>query len=93
MMAIAGIILESVTKWLAKIKQQSDVGCRLCKRAREHLGASTEILTEESYGHINSAFCNEMATTVTPPHGNGKRSVECDAQEVPEPAETSAADR
>jgi len=33
MMAIAGIIL--VAKWLAKMKQQSDVSCRLCKRARE----------------------------------------------------------
>jgi len=30
-MAIVGILL--VAKWLAKIKQQSDVGCRLCKRA------------------------------------------------------------
>jgi len=33
MMAIAGII--PVAKWLAKIKQRSDVSCRLCKRARE----------------------------------------------------------
>jgi len=33
MMAIAGII--AVAKWLAKIKQLSDVGCRLYKRARE----------------------------------------------------------
>ena len=31
MMAIAGII--PVAKWLAKIKQRSDVSCRLCKRA------------------------------------------------------------
>jgi len=54
MMAIAGII--PVAKWLAKIKQQSDVSCRLCKRAREQRGASTENLPEETYGHINSAF-------------------------------------
>ena len=62
MMAIAGIIP------VAKIKQQSDVSCRLCKRAREQRGASTENLPEETYGHINSAFCDEMATTVTAAH-------------------------
>ena len=66
MMAIAGIIL--VAKWLANIKQRSDVSCRLCKRAREQRGASTENLTEETYGHINSAFCDGMATTVTVAH-------------------------
>jgi len=59
MMAIAGII--PVAKWLAKIKQRSDVSCRLCKRAREQCGASTENLPEETYGHINSAFCDGMA--------------------------------
>jgi len=37
----------------------------LCKRAREQRGASTENLPEETYGHINSAFCDGMATTVT----------------------------
>jgi len=57
MMKIAGIIL--VAKWLAKIKQRSDVGCRLCKRAREERVASTKDLPEEMYGHINSAFCDE----------------------------------
>ena len=35
MMAIAGTI--PVAKWLAKIKRRSDVGCRLCKRAREQV--------------------------------------------------------
>jgi len=65
-MAIAGII--PVAKWLAKNKQRSDVGRRLCKRAREQRGASTENLLEETYGHINSAFCNGMATTVTAAH-------------------------
>jgi len=59
-MAIAGII--PVAKWLAKIKQRSDISCRLCKRAREQHGACTEILPEETYGHINSAFCDGMAT-------------------------------
>jgi len=66
MMAIAGII--PVSKWLAKIKQRSDVSCRLCKRARELRGASIENLPEETYGHINSAFCDRMATTVTAAH-------------------------
>ena len=66
MMASAGII--PVAKWLAKIKQRSDVSCRLCKREREQRGASTEILPEETYGHINSAFCDGMTTTVTAAH-------------------------
>ena len=64
--AIAGII--PVAKWLAKIKQRSDVSCRLCKKAREQRGANTENLPEETYGHINSAFCDRMATTVTAAH-------------------------
>jgi len=66
MMAIAAII--PVAKWLAKIKRRSDVGCRLCKRAREQGGASTENLPEETYGHLNSAYCDGMATTVTAAH-------------------------
>jgi len=66
MMAIAGIVL--VAKWLAKMKQRSDVGCRLRKRAREQGGANTEKLPEETHGHINNAFCNGMATTVTAAH-------------------------
>jgi len=66
MMAIAWIIL--VAKWLAKITKRSDVSCRLCKRAQEQRGASTEILPEETYGHINSPFCDGMATTVTAAH-------------------------
>jgi len=66
MMAIAGII--QVAKWLAKIKQRSDVSCRLCQKAREQRGASAENLPEETYGHINSAFCDGMTTTVTAAH-------------------------
>jgi len=66
MMAIAGII--PVAKWLAKIKQRSDVSCKLSKRAREQHGVSTENLPDETYGHINSAFCDGMATTVTAAH-------------------------
>jgi len=66
MMAIAGII--PVAKWLAKFKWQSDVGCRLCKHAPEQRGASTEHLPKETYRHINNAFCDRMATTVTVAH-------------------------
>ena len=66
MMAIAGII--PIAKWLTKIKQRSDGSCRLCKRAREQHGASTENLPEETYGRINSAFCDGMETTVTAAH-------------------------
>jgi len=73
MMPIAGII--QVAKWLAKIKQRSDVSCRLCKRVREQRGANTENLPEETYVYINSAFCDGisafcdgMATTVTAAH-------------------------
>ena len=61
-------IISPVAKWLAKIKQRSDVSCRLCKKARQQHGASTEKLPEETYGHINSAFCDGMATTVTAAH-------------------------
>jgi len=66
MMAIAGTI--PVAKWLAKIKQRSGVSCRLCNRAREQRGASTENLPEETYGHIKSAFYDGMVTTVTAAH-------------------------
>ena len=65
MMVIAGII--QVAKWLAEIKQRSDIACRLWKRAREQHGASTENLPEETYGHINSAFCNG-SHGCPPPH-------------------------
>ena len=66
MTAIARII--PVAQWLAKIKRRSDVACRLCKRARKQHSASTETLLEEMYGHIDCAFCDEMATTVTAAH-------------------------
>ena len=38
------------------------------QKAREQRGASTGNLPEETYGHINSAFCDGMATTVTAAH-------------------------
>jgi len=64
-MAIAGTI--QVAKWLAEIKQRSDVGCRLCKKAQEQHGVALKM---ETYGHrgINSAFGDGMATTVTAAH-------------------------
>jgi len=65
-MAPAEIILAA--KWLAKMKKRSDVKCRLCKRAREQRGASIENLQEETYGHINCAFCDGMTITVTAAH-------------------------
>jgi len=64
MMAIAGII--PLAKWLAKIKQRSDVTCRLCKRAQEQRGASCR--KPEMHGHIKSAFYDGMVTTVTAAH-------------------------
>ena len=45
-----------------KIKQRSDVSCRLCKKARKQRGASTENLPEETHGHISSAFCDGIVT-------------------------------
>jgi len=66
MMAIAGVI--PAAKWLAKIKQRSDVSSRLCKRAREQRSASTENMPEETYGHFSNAFCDGIATTVTAAH-------------------------
>jgi len=43
-------------------------GCRLCKIVREARGESTDGLADETHGHINSAGCEEMATTVTAAH-------------------------
>jgi len=67
-MAFAGNI--PVANWLAKIKWRSDVGCTLCKEpeAETQRSASTANLPEETYGHINSAFCDGMATTVKAAH-------------------------
>jgi len=84
MMAIARII--PVAKWLAKIKERSDVSCTLCKRAREQRSASTENLLEETYGHINSAFYDGMATTVTAAHHFIWRHLHASMQAVQTPA-------
>jgi len=65
-MAVAGIT--PTASWLTKIRKMQSPGCRLCKKAREARGESTDGLAEETYGHINSAFCEGMATTVTAAH-------------------------
>ena len=51
-----------------KIGKMQSAGCRLCRRAREARGESTNDLTAETYGHINSAGCEGMATTATAAH-------------------------
>jgi len=86
MMAIAGIV--PVAKWLAKIKQRSDKGCRLCKRMREQRNASTENVPEETYGHIgiNSAFCDGIATTVMTAHHFIRRHLYASMQAAHTPA-------
>jgi len=42
--------------------------CRLCRIVREAQGESTDGLAAETHGHINSAGCEGMATTVTAAH-------------------------
>ena len=54
--------------FLTKIGKVQSAGCRLCKIAREARGESTEGLADETRGHINSAGCEGMETTVTAAH-------------------------
>jgi len=54
--------------FLTKIGKMQSAGCRLCRIAREARGESTDGLAAETHGHINSAGCNGMATTVTAVH-------------------------
>ena len=51
--------------FLTKIGKMQSAGCRLCKKAREAQGESTDGLADETHSHINSAGCEGMATTVT----------------------------
>ena len=48
--------------------------------------ASTANLLEETYGHINGAFCNKMATTVTATHHFIWRNPYASMQAVQKPA-------
>ena len=56
------------SQFLTKIGKMQSVGCRLCRLAREARGESTHCLADETHGHINSAGCEGMATTVTAAH-------------------------
>jgi len=51
--------------FLTKIGKMQSAGCRLCRIAREGRSESTDGLADETHGHINSAGCEGMATTVT----------------------------
>jgi len=69
-------------KWINKTKTKTvagitptaiqltihSAGCRLRRKAREARGESTGNLAVEIYGHINSAGCEGMATTVMAAH-------------------------
>ena len=65
-MAVAGITLTA--SFLTRIGKMQSAGCRLCRIAREARGESTDGLVDEAHGHINSAGCEGMATTVTAAH-------------------------
>jgi len=54
--------------FLTKIGKMQSAGCRLCTIAREARGESTDGLADETHGHIKSAGCEGMATTVTAAH-------------------------
>ena len=65
-MAVAGNM--PTASFLTKIGKMQSAGCRLCRIAREARGESTDGLEDETHGHINSAGCEGMATTVTAAH-------------------------
>jgi len=65
-MAVAGNT--PTASFLTKIGKIQSAGSRLCKVAREARGGSTDCLANETHGHINSAGCEGMATTVTAAH-------------------------
>jgi len=54
--------------FLTKIGKMQSAGCQLCRIAREARGESTDSLAAETHGHINSAGCKGMATTITNTH-------------------------
>ena len=61
-MAVAGNT--PIVSFLTKIGKMQSAGCRLCRIAGEARGENTDSLTDETHGHINSAGCEGMATTV-----------------------------
>ena len=54
--------------FLTKIGKMQSAGCRLCRIAREARGESTDGLADETHGHIDSAGCEGMVTTVAAAH-------------------------
>jgi len=62
-MAVAGNTPTAM--FLTKIGKMQSAGYRLCKIAREARGENTDGLADKTHGHINSAGCEGMATTVT----------------------------
>jgi len=62
-MAVAGNT--PTANFLTKIGKMQSAWCRLCRNAREARSESTDGLTAETHGHINSAGCKGMATKVT----------------------------
>jgi len=60
-MAVAGNT--PTASFLTKICKMQLAGCRLCRKAREARGESTDGLADETHDHINSAGCKGMATT------------------------------
>jgi len=70
-MAVAGNT--PTASFLTKIGKIQSAGCRLCKIAREARGESTDGLADETHGHINSAGCKAMATTVMAAHHSIRR--------------------
>ena len=67
-MGIAAAGNTPTTSFLTNIGKKHSAECWLCRRAREARGESTDSLVVETYGHINSAGCEGMATTVTAAH-------------------------
>ena len=70
-MAVAGNT--PTASFLTKIGKMQSAGCRLCRIARDARGESTDGLAAETHGHINSAGCEGMATTVTDAHHSIRR--------------------
>jgi len=54
--------------FLKEICKMQSAGCRLCRIVREARGESIDGLAAETHGHINSAGCERMATTVMAAH-------------------------
>jgi len=56
------------SQFSAQIGKMQSAGCWLCRIAGEARGENTDSLANETHGHINSAGCEGMATTVTAAH-------------------------